>query len=1027
MLDLIIKSLESLSKFLKKHNSSDKKIGTPSKTYSIFILFIIILLLLVNLFSIFLIIVKIIDDFGYLAYEKNEWKIYFNLFYCILISFILIITILDIWKAKEKITTKFFTIVIPSTLSLLEIWRLYSDYSNNFSIFSCIIGFLLIWYPLIYSIQYVFNSLNNSFFNKLKAFFFYYNIWFLFFLSLNVLFATIWIRIWFLNIFSDLINTVFSWWRYIDWFFEWLFYSISLSIVVLTPIYMLNLHFDLINLNKRKLALSVFAFILVFISQYTDNFFHSFYNYQVKKASVIISSRWKNFEAYDDAKWLFLDTAFLNLAKRWEINNDLFEKLYDSTIEEYFGEDISDYTENRNSFATNLSKVWDEADVILSLWEIENRIKTIDNTFTWWKNYYQSWGYVLPYNNWFTWSKHDELKWNYVLPDNTTWSTSLIETTYKFHFTNETNQNQEVVMFFETPSQNSVVTGLRLWLDLELIWQIAPRWAARQVYENSLRKNIDPALIEKIWLNTYSLRVFPIPSNNDSKTQWKQLVEIKVLSPIVGDSIIYSPKISFANLKITKDSSFISKIYNNEDLIKEDILKKDKLDVYLNSNHTIKTSELKIKASDNIMNYCLDYKLKWIVENNFLTIENEKDVKNKTRLFFDNSYSAERNNVSQLYNEIFKWFKNYKWKLNDVDLYSYNFNVTKIAEISDIKFWGYTDIDRIIDYIINNNVENENIVLITDDSNYNKSLDENIWRNLEKLVKNKLSVIKIWKKIKSYKSDFNSILAASNWNIYELNDISELNWIIDSINKKEVILSNKDCKELSPNNNNVKKIQAWFISNLLLSNIKNSSDFYKVAEIQSNIALNLNIVNQFNSLIAIQTVSQQQELDYYKKQEDKYKADYENYWKSINKNIGMGNNRWRIFDMNNSLNMEVPASASVEMDAVAPAQYNETTSVAPSAEVPFDNAPIGYSSSDFSDNTKSSMNFWSSRRLSNSAIEWWLYWWSNDMDYDYWFSWSTKISLFSIWILLIYILEFVWIYAFIKKLFKEEVISEIKI
>lgn len=132
----------------------------------------------------------------------------------------------------------------------------------------------------------------------------------------------------------------------------------------------------------------------------------------------------------------------------------------------------------------------------------------------------------------------------------------VLETTYRFHFTNISTINQEVILNFEAPTKNSVVSDLKLGLDLELQGQVSPRGAARRVYEESLRKNIDPALIEKVGLNTYTLRVFPIPSKSDQKSQGRQLVELKMLTPIVKnkETVTYSPKFSLINLKFDESS-----------------------------------------------------------------------------------------------------------------------------------------------------------------------------------------------------------------------------------------------------------------------------------------------------------------------------------------------------------------------------------------------------------------------------------------------------------------------------------------
>jgi len=138
-------------------------------------------------------------------------------------------------------------------------------------------------------------------------------------------------------------------------------------------------------------------------------------------------------ESYTDARVFLLDQAFLSKIKNREyIDRSLFSKIYDSTPEEYFGENIATYTDSRSTFATNASKVGEKANVKLSLAEIENRVSS---------------GSKFP----------------------------TLETTYRFHLTNTSEINQEVIVNFETPTKYSVISGLRLGLDLQMIGQIAPR------------------------------------------------------------------------------------------------------------------------------------------------------------------------------------------------------------------------------------------------------------------------------------------------------------------------------------------------------------------------------------------------------------------------------------------------------------------------------------------------------------------------------------------------------------------------
>jgi putative PEP-CTERM system integral membrane protein len=78
---------------------------------------------------------------------------------------------------------------------------------------------------------------------------------------------------------------------------------------------------------------------------------------------------------------------------------------------------------------------------------------------------------------------------------------------------NVTFQRQEVVYYFSLP-ESAVVTGL--WLgnssdrSQAFAFQVAPRGAAQEVYQNEVRYRRDPALIEQIGPRQYRLRAFPI-------------------------------------------------------------------------------------------------------------------------------------------------------------------------------------------------------------------------------------------------------------------------------------------------------------------------------------------------------------------------------------------------------------------------------------------------------------------------------------------------------------------------------------
>lgn len=837
-MNTLIKILDSVSGYLKAKTN-------PNKTSGLYVLFILFLCLIIIYFNWIAILEAIRSN-----YVAGISK-FLILSFLLIILFIFIYNSYRILKNNNNAKIIFFTNILPTALggffTYIYISNYYNETFDSSFFFNLILNFFLVFYPLFDTIQSLFKKTNNRIINNVKSFLFIYNLWFFFFLSFTTLLATFWLYFDFWLMWEAIFKSIELFENnYYQFFIGIVQKSLVFFFVILSPIYLLNIHFDFVNHKRKKLFWSIVIILFIIIWKNFNLITVNISEKIVYRSNQILSQNWDNYESHKKAKWFFTEKSYLSLAKGWKLyNNSNFQKLYDSTLEEYFWEKIANFSNNSRSFATNLSKIWKKAEVVLSLWEIENKIlseNTLDNS-----------------------------------------QIDILETTYRFHYTNESKINQEIIMFFETPSKNSVITELKLGLDWEMIWQIAPRWAAKHVYENSLRKNIDPALIEKIGLNTYSLRVFPIPSKTDKKSNWKQLIEIKVISPIQWDKIYYSPKFSFANLKINNDSSFISKVYNDNNLIKEDIKKWDEVNSYINSNHFISLNEANIENKTSFWDICFDPYLHNLINTYPQIFANEKkSLDNKFILFFDNSESVNRNNANKFYSEIFNWFKNYSWVLNDLDIYSYNFEVTKLSDINDIKFWWYSDIDRSVNYIVNNNFKNKNIIFITDDSSFNFWTAENKSRNLEKITSNKISVIKIWEKIKSYKSDFNSIISASDWNIYNLNNKEEIQDIVKSIKENNDTQINT-C--ISSSSENINKIQAWYISNKLLKLINWEDKWYFIAELQNDIASKYKIVNQFNSFIALETENQQKELDVYSQNANKFDSDYNNYWINNNNNF----------------------------------------------------------------------------------------------------------------------------------------------
>jgi len=955
MIDIIIKILEKFTNFLKnlqlkqlEFQKSSIDWNQPKINYWIKSVFFVLLWSVVPVLTL-------------LIYYEN---FYSNSNKLLIIILLIIVNLFFIYTlAKNQNWKYFFLIHFPLYLWLIcVLWMFDKLFISDFWLYGIFMNSLLIIFPIIFILQYYIKFFRNKYVDIFKNIAYFYNIGFFLIITINVLLITLWFNLQFIQPWSSIIIGLLDT-PYINWLFERILYILVVVFFVLYWVYTLHVYYDNIWYKRNNIHKALLFFLIVYCIWLTTTILSYFYDYQISRATEIISTEWNNYESYKDAKVLFLDRAFLSKIKRGEyIDETLFNKIYDNTISWYYWEKVSKYTRSSTSFSTDSSKIWDSAEVVLQLAEITNNV--IETTWT---------GKV-----------------------------SILETTYKFHFTNETNQNQEVKLNFETPNKLSVVTSLKLWMDLQLIWQIAPRWAALKVYEDSLRKNIDPALIEKVWLNTYNLRVFPIPSKIWD-TQWRQLVEVKMLTPITEENILYSPKFSFTNLKIENDSRLQSKIYNKQELIKEDVIKSNDIENYLSNDHILSSNELNINTNKKFSDILISHNVMAYICPNTENLFNQKNIWNKINVFFDNSQSVERNNANKFYKEIYNWIKNNNGKLNDVDLYSYNFDVTKITWVEDIKYWGFSDIDRTIDYIVNNNIKNEKVIFVTDDENFNLNTIENPNRNLEKLVTNNISVIKIWKNLKTYKSDFNTILSATNWNIYQIDTKEDILKTLEKIlNNSNELVKLKECEKLNndednivvtwynPENNDleftenweiisddkIEKIQAWIISNLLLWSIKNKNEWEKIAIIQTNIARKFWIVNQFNSLIALETSRQQNDLDRYEKSWSAYETTYDNdAWK-----IQTSFNRWAI----NSL-----PTVNFESDWAFDNSYKWW--ISPWMGVTWD------------------------LRTSRSS-----YWWSYDNSIGMSFSGRTEISFIWLLLFIIYIIEYGFVISFMVKYVKWE-------
>ncbi len=115
-----------------------------------------------------------------------------------------------------------------------------------------------------------------------------------------------------------------------------------------------------------------------------------------------------------------------------------------------------------------------------------------------------------------------------TITENGDWADVQLYEVYK----NQTPNLQEVFYYFSLP-ESAAVTGV--WLgdtgDLKkrFAFTVSPRGAAQQVYNQQVRENVDPALVEQIGPKQYRLRAFPIPVKREfSGTQTNAPTEMNL-------------------------------------------------------------------------------------------------------------------------------------------------------------------------------------------------------------------------------------------------------------------------------------------------------------------------------------------------------------------------------------------------------------------------------------------------------------------------------------------------------------------
>jgi cbb3-type cytochrome oxidase subunit 3 len=472
-----------------------------------------------------------------------------------------------------------------------------------------------------------------------------------------------------------------------------------------------------------------------------------------------------------------------------------------------------------------------------------------------------------------------------------------LETKITYEFQNTENSNQEVIFNIRLPKSESVVTNLKLGLNLEKQGLVAPRGAAEKVYQESMRRRIDPALISQIGPNLYRLRVYPVLSKTDRNTQGRQKVQISYLTPLnINDEIITAPAIETLNLSITETTKAVIRVKQDGALISENEVNKNQEQFFVSSQSLNKT--LPISGDQN----CLALN---DLENYFLTplspiidqVDSEQVLKQKqeylirnlparnkqldeTIVFFDISKSVKKHDqIRDIYKEIVSVFKDQSLPFQ---VKTYNFEIyPATSDIDSFEFWGYTDTGKIIDYLNNNKISGKRILIVTDDTNFEFNTQETKNIDYQSLNSNVISVLQVGKKIRAQKDVITKSVLATGGVVAVLDSVQDVAKSKDAIMyQNQFSLNFENCvslEEKSPDRKILEKIQAGQISNILLAQITNQPSWMQVAQKSANLAQRYQIANLFSSYIALETQQQKNDLERYSKESGRYDVDYENF------------------------------------------------------------------------------------------------------------------------------------------------------
>jgi hypothetical protein len=415
---------------------------------------------------------------------------------------------------------------------------------------------------------------------------------------------------------------------------------------------------------------------------------------------------------------------------------------------------------------------------------------------------------------------------------------SAVETIATYNFQNTTNQQQEVVIEFELPTKNSVITDLKLGLELDLQGQVAARNAAQKVYQDSLRRRIDPALLQKTGPRSYRLRVFPVQGTNDRKTQGRQKVQFTFLTPYTQKhtALTLAPQLKSRNLRLN-EATEIKVTFEKDQKIAHRLALSGVEQDFFAKPYTIPYQKEHPAAS-----WCPNDELLFDLPDRSIPSDETPTI----RIFFDVSASVAQNkNASKLYRQITKEFEPYR-----THLHTYNFDVYEQATLKNLDFWGYSNTNNLVQYIERFAGSNDYIVIITDDDPFEYTEDKTSTSKdiaYKKFSNNSVSLINIGSDIKTYQDELMMLMLATDGDSYRINNKSEVEGLAQKIIKPKNE-TDETCQAIDNDDlqTQVDRLFAHKISRRLLTQIENEESWQNAALEQNQLAHDFGFVNVMN-------------------------------------------------------------------------------------------------------------------------------------------------------------------------------------